>query len=147
MSRRSFRRGLDTTTISVKLTTDELIALDGERTRYESAYYSGWSESRGDALRRLITAAAERRAAAAPPAPDPRQEVLPDVESYLSPAADKTEQLDEKTELLSKTEPRPLGVRPRAAALRKTRAHVRKTKGPLKKASSRRARTNSAIRR
>lgn len=69
MSRRDHRVGLSTTTISVKLTAAELEALDDERKHDEGLFDSArtgrpirfYREGRGDALRRLISEAHERR--------------------------------------------------------------------------------------
>lgn len=69
MARRDHRAGLSTTTISVKLTSAELEALDDERKYSEGLFNSErtgkphrfFHEGRGDALRRLISEAHERR--------------------------------------------------------------------------------------
>lgn len=69
MARRDHRVGLATTTISVKLTAPELEALDAERKHSEGLFDSSrtgrpyvlFHEGRGDAIRRLISEAAERR--------------------------------------------------------------------------------------
>lgn len=62
---RGHRKGLSTTTISVKLTAAELEGLDGERKKHEQRNLwhrpNDFAESRGDAMRRLISEAAERR--------------------------------------------------------------------------------------
>lgn len=86
MARRSHRLRIGpTTTISVKLTVDELAQLDNVRAHWDGRFHTSWLESRGDTLRRIIKEADERRRAELPPEPDPRQ-----VEAFSLPAG-KTE--------------------------------------------------------
>lgn len=89
MARRDHRVGLRTTTISVKLTGPELEGLDGERKKREGLFEDFFAESRGDALRRLISEAAERRTDEKKRR-DPRQVTLSEAIA-AAPPADKTE--------------------------------------------------------
>lgn len=100
MARRDHRVGLATTTISVKLTAPELEALDGERKYSEGLFNSErtgrpvrfFHEGRGEALRRLISEAYERRVDLVKRS-DPRQVTLTEaIEAEAArPPAGKTE--------------------------------------------------------
>lgn len=117
LSRRD-RVGLETTTISVKLTAAELEALDGERKKHEGLFWSHFAESRGDALRRLISEAGDRRTEEKKRT-DPRQVTLNEA---IAAAADKTEQLESARELPRKTRRRP---RRRKTRAQRSKASIR----------------------
>jgi hypothetical protein len=97
MARRDHRVGLATTTISVKLTAPELEALDDERKHSEGLFnssrtgrpYRSFHEGRGDALRRLINEAHERRVEEVKRR-DPRQVTLTEAIEAASAETSKT---------------------------------------------------------